>query len=103
MNRSAFVLGFAVALCSAAPLHAQTAWDQPVNVTADAGTLTKSGGCDLCPDAGAHSSALITGDGYAEFVAVGGHRVTAGLSTDLSSSTSIATMAYAFSLWPNGA
>jgi len=103
MSRSAFVFGFAVALCSAAPVHAQTAWDQPVNVTADAATLTKSGGCDFCPDAGAHSGALITGDGYAEFVAVGGHRVTAGLSTDISASTSVATMGYAFSLWPNGA
>src|SRR3954469_4272238 len=102
MNRSALVLGFAVALCSAAPLHAQTAWDQPVNVTAAAGTLTKSGGCDGCPDAGAHSTGQITGDGYAEFVAVAGHRVVAGLATDLSASTQN-PIDYAVSLWPYGA
>src|SRR3954469_12835552 len=98
MNRSALVLGFAVALCSAAPLHAQTAWDQPVNVTATPGTLTKSGGCDGCPDAGAHGTSQITNDGYAEFVAAAGHFLAAGLGSDLSASTSYTAIDYAFVL-----
>ena len=87
----------AVALCTSTPSNAQSllTWDSPVNVTAAAGALTKSGGCDLCPDAGAHSRGQITADGYAEFVVGSVARLSAGLNTDVSPSTD-ASMDYAF-------
>src|SRR5215218_8676851 len=106
MTRSyPFSLGFALALFTAAPSTAQTltAWDQPINVSATDGTLVKTGGCDGCPDAGAHSRTLLSADGYAEFTAVAGHLATAGLGSDLSSSTALASIEYAITLWPNGA
>ena len=89
----------------AAPLTAQTltAWDSPIKVIAADGALTKSAGCEGCPDAGAHSATQLTGDGYAEFVPAAGQRVIAGLGTDLSASTDSSTIDYAFSLWPGGA
>ena len=64
-------MGVALAVCTATPLTAQTltTWNSPVNVTASAGTLTKSGGCDGCPDSGAVSVQIIPGDGYMEFTA----------------------------------
>jgi len=40
-----------------------------VNVTASGSSLTKSGGCDGCPDASAVSSGQVTGNGIAQFVA----------------------------------
>jgi hypothetical protein len=83
---------------------AQTAviWQSPLNVTTAAGTLTKSGGCDGCPDSGARSTQQLTGDGYADFVP-GDGRFFGGLGADLSASTSSATINYAFSFWPGGA
>jgi hypothetical protein len=78
-------------------------WADAINVAASAGALTKVGGCDGCPDAGAHSAMRLTGEGYAEFVAPAGHRTIAGLSADLTASTSGQTLNYGFSLWPNGA
>src|SRR5215471_12910524 len=94
-------LGAALAVCTAAPLTAQTltTWNSPVNVTASAGTLTKSGGCDGCPDSGAHSTTQLSGDGYAEFVPAAGTLMMAGLSADLSASTSPSTMNFAFGVW----
>jgi hypothetical protein len=104
MKSHLFFLGAALALSSAAPASAQTpaSWAQPVNVTTTDGTLTKSGGCDLCPDSGAHSAAILTGNGFVEFIPAAGHRITAGLNTDLSASTHW-SMDYSFSIWPNGA
>ena len=95
-------------MCLAAPppVAAQTTdppWTNAVNVAASASTLTKNAGCDQCPDAGATSVRRLDGDGYAEFVPASGHRITAGLSSDMSASTSVATMDFAFSLWPGGA
>ncbi len=96
--------GLALAVCAAAPVTAQTltSWDSPVNVVAVDGALTKSGGCDSCPDSGAHSVTRLTGDGYAEFVPAANQRVIAGLGTNLSASTDSSTIDYAFSLWPGG-
>ena len=95
----------ALAVCTAAPLTAQTltAWDSPIKVIAADGALAKSAGCEGCPDSGAHSATQLTGDGYAEFAVADGQRVMAGLGTDLSASTDASTIDYAFSLWPGGA
>ena len=105
MKLNSLLSGIAVALCSAAPLAAQTltTWDSPVKVTASAGSLMKSAGCEGCPDSGAHSAIQLTSDGYAEFVPAAGHRIMAGLGRDLSASTDSSTIDYAFSVWPNGA
>src|SRR5829696_8539769 len=102
MKRSILLAAMAAALCTAAPLVAQTltSWDSPVNVVATDGSITKSAGCAGCPDSGAHSATLLTGDGYAEFTPAAGHRLYAGLSTDLSAATSSSTIDFAFSLWP---
>ena len=43
-------------------------WMYTVNVTASGSSLTKSGGCDGCPDASAVSSGQVTGNGIAQFV-----------------------------------
>lgn len=105
MKLSISLVGVALALCTAAPLTAQTlaAWEAPVKVVAADGALTKSAGCEGCPDAGAHSVAQLTGDGYAEFIPAANSRIIAGLGTDLSAATSSSTIDYAFSLWPGGA
>src|SRR5437762_2624528 len=102
MKLHSLLSGFAVALCAAAPLTAQTLtpWDSPVKVLASTGSLTKSAGCEGCPDAGAHSTVQLTRDGYVEFVPSAGHRIIAGLGRDLSASTDASTIDYAFSLWP---
>jgi len=43
-------------------------WTELVNATVNGTTLTKTGGCDGCPDAGAVSDQEVTtGDGYLEF------------------------------------
>jgi hypothetical protein len=92
-------------VCLASPAAAQSPaiWQQPVRVTATAGTLIKIGGCDLCPDAGAFSLARLSDAGYVEFVAVSGHRLTAGLTAEAVPATDGGLVDYAFSLWPTGA
>ena len=97
-----------VAACAAAaaqPVFAQTSatWESPVNVSASPGALAKSGGCNGCPDSGAHSTQQVTADGYADLVPGFDQRSFAGLSTDLSASTSSSTINFAFSFWPGGA
>src|SRR5207244_9435245 len=98
MKLHSLLIGMAVALCSAAPLTAQTltSWDAPVKVTFSDGSLTKSAGCEGCPDSGAHSAIQLTGDGYAEFVPGTDQRLMAGLGSDLSASTDSSTIDYAF-------
>src|SRR5688500_19670022 len=105
MRIQSLVIGVAAAVCSTTPLTAQTltTWDAPVKVIASTGSLTKSAGCEGCPDSGAHSATQLTGDGYAEFVPAAGQRLIAGLGGDLSAATDASTIDYAFSLWPNGA
>ena len=94
--------GAAVYETAVVSLRSPITWTFPVNVTTAPGSLTKSGGCEGCPDSGARSTALVDADGFAEFIAQPGHRITAGLSSDLSAATGVMTMNYAFSLWPNG-
>jgi hypothetical protein len=105
MRIQTLLIGVAAALCSATPLTAQTltSWDAPVKVVAAAGSLTKSAGCDGCPDSGAHSATQLTGEGYTEFVPAAGQRIIAGLGSDLSAATDSSTIDFAFSLWPGGA
>lgn len=105
MKLRTFFLGLAAAVCAAAPLSAQTltSWDAPVKVVAADGSLTKSSGCEGCPDSGAHSTAQLTGEGYAEFVPAADQRLIAGLGGDLSAATDSSTIDFAFSLWPGGA
>src|SRR5688500_9389684 len=104
MRIQSLVIGVAAAVCSTTPLTAQTltTWDAPVRVIASAGSLTKSAGCEGCPDSGAHSASQLTGDGYAEFVPGAGQRLIAGLGSDLSAATDASTIDFAFSLWPGG-
>src|SRR5882672_505660 len=78
-------------------------WTHLVKATAVAGSVTKSGGCNGCNDAGATSAQTITtADGYAEFTGVAGRRVYAGLGTNATSNTDPALIQYAFSLWEDG-
>jgi hypothetical protein len=104
MKTRILLIGVAAAVCSAAPLAAQTltGWDAPIKVVAADGSLTKSAGCEGCPDSGAHSAIQLTGDGYAEFVPGANQRIIAGLGGDLSAATASSTIDYAFSLWPGG-
>ncbi|HMC77698.1 MAG TPA: Ig domain-containing protein, partial [Vicinamibacterales bacterium] len=74
-----------------------------MKVVATDGAIAKAAGCEGCPDAGAHSAAVLTGDGYAEFTPAAGQRLFAGLSADLSAATASSTIDFAFSLWPDGA
>jgi hypothetical protein len=94
----------ACALAAAQPASAQTSinWQSVVNVTASSGGLQKTGGCEGCPDAGAHSTQQLTADGYVDFVPGMDQRLYAGLSADLSSSTASTTIGYAFSFWAGG-
>ena len=64
--------------------------------------LQKSGGCEGCPDACAHSAQQLSADGYVDFIPGVDQRLYAGLSADLSSSTASTTMGYAFSFWAGG-
>ena len=104
MKRLISLVGVALALCSAAPLAAQTpaTWEAPVKVASTDGALTKSAGCEGCPDSGAHTVTQLNGEGAADFVPAFGHRIIAGLGTDLSASTDASAIDYAFSLWPGG-
>jgi hypothetical protein len=57
-------------------------WTSLVNVTASGNTITKSGGCNGCWDAGAISQQTIAaGDGSVEFTIPAGTGATVGLST----------------------
>src|SRR5689334_18406885 len=77
-------------------------WTNVVNATATGNTLTKTSGCNGCPDAGATSQQTITsGDGYVEFTvgALTGQRF-AGLSHD-NPGTGWQEIDFAFRLWGN--
>jgi hypothetical protein len=66
------------------------------------GAVTKTGGCDGCPDSGARGAAAITGDGYAEYAPAAGHLLTGGLTADPSAPFST-PIDFAFTSWPSGA
>src|ERR1044072_3365973 len=98
MNQKLLSVAVALAFFTASPLMAQTlvTWNSPVKVTAWSGALTHSSGCGACQASGAHSSAQLTGDGYAEFVPAAGQEMFAGLGNDLTQSTSASTINLAF-------
>ncbi len=78
-------------------------WTTLVNVTASGGTLTKTGGCNGCQDAGAVSTQQIaSGDGYVELTlpATGTQRAI-GLSRG-NSNTRLDDIDYAWRFWPDG-
>ena len=104
MKASISLCGLALALCAASPVSAQTlaTWTQTANVAATDGALTKTGGCDGCPDAGARASVSITGDGYVEYAPSTGYLVSAGLSASATAPLSTA-IDFAFNTWPSGA
>jgi hypothetical protein len=107
MTHRAIVLLAVLTLHIALPAHsaAQTtspvAWTQVVRAAADSGSITKTSGCNDCPDAGGVSTAQLAGDGFVEFAPAAGHRLLAGLGVDLSSNTALTTE-FAFSFWPSG-
>ena len=78
-----------------------TYWTSLVNATANGAILQKTSGCGTCFDAGAIGTQTIGAGQSIGFSVVGGQRLFAGLSSDLSSSTSY-VIDYAFSFWPNG-
>ena len=87
----------------AATTSAAVVWTNLVKAAAVAGSVQKTGGCDGCSDAGATSAQTIApSDGYAEFTAVVGRRVFAGLGTTTTSNTNPALINYAFSFWEDG-
>jgi hypothetical protein len=104
MRLSTSLAGLALAVCSATPVHAQTpaSWALVVKAAAVEGTVTKTGGCDGCPDAGARGADAITTEGYVEYAPAAGHFLTAGLIADTAAPISTAPD-YAFVTWPSGA
>jgi hypothetical protein len=61
------VLGFlAFALSAPAAADQYVNWTRPANVAINGVMLQKNGGCQGCPDAGAVSSQVISGDGFAD-------------------------------------
>jgi len=104
MKFSLSLCGVALALSAATSASAQSlaTWTQPVNVAATDGALTKTAGCDGCPDAGAHAAVSITGDGYVEYAPSSGYLVSAGLSAGATAAPSTA-IDFAFNTWPSGA
>jgi hypothetical protein len=74
-------------------------WTLPVNATATGSTLTKTGGCSTCFDAGAISQQQITGDATFSFTVGAGQRLFAGLGHDMTSNPGY-MIDYAFSFWP---
>jgi len=104
MKISLSLCGVALALSVATSVSAQSlaTWTQPVNVAATDGALTKTGGCDGCPDAGARAAVSITGDGYVEYAPSTGYLVSAGLSASATAPPSTA-IDFGFNTWPSGA
>jgi hypothetical protein len=75
-------------------------WTSLVNVTASGNSITKSGGCSGCWDAGAVSQQTIaSGNGAVAFTVAAGSSVTVGLSTS-SSGTSANEITHALRFYP---
>lgn len=87
---------------SASHTIAPLIWEQVVNAVANGNSLTKSGGCSGCADAGAVSKqALGSGDGFLEFTISGSQKQHyAGISV-AQAGTSFAQMDHALSLQGN--
>jgi photosystem II stability/assembly factor-like uncharacterized protein len=84
------------------PSGDEVVWINTANVTVTGSSIVKTAGCNGCGDAGGISEQQITGDGYAEFTPVYGHRLYAGLGADRSAGTTPELVDYAFSFWPDG-
>jgi hypothetical protein len=78
------------------------AWTATVNVTVSGAAVTKTSGCNGCPDAGAISEQQISNGGWFEFVPTLGGRLYAGLNADGWTSADANSIAHAFSFWPDG-
>jgi hypothetical protein len=63
VSNAGFTTTPVLALPTTTTITAAVAWTGLVNTRADAGTLTKTGGCDGCADAAAVSAQRLTGDG----------------------------------------
>ena len=77
-------------------------WSQLVNATVIGKTLSKTGGCDGCADAGALSAQTIVADGYLEFRASETSSLGSSASARLRSGTPTTPVKYAFLLKPGG-
>ena len=105
MRLSTSLAGLALAVCAAtASVHAETpaSWALVVKAAAVDGTVTKTSGCDGCPDAGARAAVAITTEGYAQYVPAAGQFISAGLIADTSAPIATA-LDYSFITWPSGA
>lgn len=107
MAHRALVLLAVLSVHLASPADAATQdssaveWTQVVRATVGSGSITKSAGCNDCPDSGGISTTPLTGDGFVEFAPAAGHRILAGLGSDLTAATGLTTE-FAFSFWPGG-
>ena len=104
MRLPSFFVGLALALCPVTSANAQTPvrWTNTVNVTAVDGSITKTGGCNGCFDAGARAAVTIAADGSAEYTPAAGQFLTAGLIADASAAIST-PLDFAVITWPTGA
>ena len=74
------------------------AWTNLVNLTANGGSLTKTGGCDGCEDATANSQQQIASSGYLQFTASETNTLRAAGLTNVNAGIGIANMNYAIRL-----
>ena len=64
----------------AGPVYGPVTWQDAVNLTVNGAAVTKSGGCEGCPDAyGVSNAQSTTQDTYLQFSAVIGKQVLVGL------------------------
>ena len=101
----ALALGAFMGLAGFDTASAQTVstvvWTRPVNAAASGSTLTKTGGCGDCYDAGGISQQQIT-SGSVSFRVGSSQKLFAGLGRDTSASTSYAAINYAFKFTGGG-
>ena len=85
------------------PVLSPVVWTSIVNATASGNTLTKTGGCDGCGDAGGASQQTIaSGDGAVEFSVPAGSFLMAGLSVG-NTTTDGSEIDFALRFYPSGA
>lgn len=85
-----------------APAPVMAVWTSLVKVEANGAAIQKTSGCGSCFDAGAIGTEPVSAGGSVTFSVAAGHRLFAGLGSDLTANTGYATIDYAFSFWPNG-
>jgi hypothetical protein len=85
-----------------APAPATTSvWTSAVNAVVTGTSVQKTAGCSSCFDAGAIGTQPVTAGGFFTFSVAAGHRLYAGLGSDLTANTAYA-IDYAFSFNKNG-